>query len=167
MKSNVFDLYYIDLNYLKFLHSIDSEVYYSEKYLKNKKPFLGIIMILNKDINFFIPFSSPKDKHKKFPQRSNSYVLMKDKSGYALGLLDIRKMIPVRSDLYEKVDFSKIKERGYKVLLSKQLKFCNENFDSIKIKSQITYKKQTEREKTLKYHCNYKKLENDMKNYKN
>lgn len=66
-------LYTIDQEYLKYLYSFDTEVYYSPKYEGSLKPFFGIIVIID-DISYFIPITSAKEKHKKWKNVSNEHL---------------------------------------------------------------------------------------------
>lgn len=53
-------LYNVDVEYVKKLHDIDSEVFYSNNY--NTKPYVGIVIIQDR-YNYFIPLTSAKPKH--------------------------------------------------------------------------------------------------------
>ena len=55
-------LYNIDVNYLEYLHSIDSEVQFSLEKDYSQKPFLGILVLVD-TYTYFIPLTSAKPKH--------------------------------------------------------------------------------------------------------
>lgn len=61
----IYKFVYVDLNYLKKLHEIDNEVFYSEKRNYERKPFLGILVNVDGK-EFAIPFTSAKAKHIKY-----------------------------------------------------------------------------------------------------
>lgn len=88
-----------------------------------------------------------------------------------LSILDIRKMFPVNEAVYKKVDFnvtndtSKIdKQRTF--LMIKEYNFLNTISNDIARKATKIYEKQILKNKVLPYHCNYKKLEQALKEYK-
>lgn len=49
-----FGFYTVDADYLQFLNSKDSEVYYNNTYCTAVKPFVGVIVGIN-DFHYFIP----------------------------------------------------------------------------------------------------------------
>ncbi len=118
-KDDTFGFYKVNTNYLKYLNSIDSEVYYDKKYESNMKPFVGIIIPIENASTYFIPLSSIKAKHKKWKLKSNKHLFAYEKIKSSsenpieqiklLGLIDIKKMIPVPNGLYERIDFNKIR----------------------------------------------------------
>lgn len=59
-----YGFYKVDYEYIKFLHSYDDEVYFNSFYKDRTKPFLGIMVGMN-GLNYFIPLSSAKEKHRK------------------------------------------------------------------------------------------------------
>ena len=82
-----------------------------------------------------------------------------------LSVLEIRKMIPVIDGVYSIVDLStdnldishkKVLRRN---LLYKEYIFCKKIKDGILTKASKIYNKQMKTGKVLKYHCNYKALE--------
>ena len=60
-----FGFYTISADYLEFLNSKDSEVYYNTSYRNAVKPFVGIIIDMT-EYKYFVPLTSAKEKHKKF-----------------------------------------------------------------------------------------------------
>lgn len=80
-------------------------------------------------------------------------------------------MFPVNEAVYKKVDFnvtndtSKIdKQRTF--LMIKEYNFLNTISNDIARKATKIYEKQILKNKVLPYHCNYKKLEQALKEYK-
>lgn len=59
MKFNEFKFYNIDINFLAFLHSKDTEVRYSATNNYQEKPFLGMLVNIH-DNKFLIPLTSAK-----------------------------------------------------------------------------------------------------------
>lgn len=72
---NKLRLYTVDFDYLKYLYPIDQEVYFNDDYEKLYKPFIGILYTVNNQM-YVIPFTSIKDKHKKWSmsQSFNSFM---------------------------------------------------------------------------------------------
>lgn len=174
-----FGFYEIDIDYLKYLNECDSEVYYNLKYKKDLKPFIGIILLVN-EFEYFIPLSSAKEKHKKWKNISNEHILIyeiidneriksydiykdfsKTQKLHILGVIDIKKMIPVPKGMYEKVLFKNLEE-SYKVLINKEFKFCLKNRDKIQKNVEKIYKKQKERSIIGYGACNFSRLEQSM-----
>lgn len=72
MKFKDFKIVCVDLEYLKALHEVDSEVMYRKSVEYAKKPFLGIL-VTNADKKYVIPFTSAKEKHKTWADVNQSY----------------------------------------------------------------------------------------------
>lgn len=88
-----------------------------------------------------------------------------------LSVLDIRKMFPVIDGVYNPVNIeinsSKSKASNNKHhLLFKEYLFLLRIATDIEEKAEKTYTKQVSTGKILKYHCNYKKLEKALDEYK-
>lgn len=71
MKFKDFKIVCVDLEYLKALHEVDSEVMYRKSAEYAKKPFLGIL-VTNDDKKYVIPFTSAKEKHKTWADVNQS-----------------------------------------------------------------------------------------------
>ena len=81
-----------------------------------------------------------------------------------LAVLDIRKMFPVKKGVYTKIKFSistsaSQKENQKMALMMKEYAFILNISDKIEEKASKIYAKQMEKNKVLKYHCDYRKLE--------
>lgn len=88
-----------------------------------------------------------------------------------LAVLDIRKMFPVKKEVYTKIKFeisTKVsqKENQRMALMIKEYSFILNISDKIAEKASKIYKKQIEKNKVLKYHCDYRKLEKFVDEYK-
>lgn len=88
-----------------------------------------------------------------------------------LAVLDIRKMFPVKKEVYTKIKFeisTKVsqKENQRMALMMKEYSFILNISDKIAEKASKIYKKQIEKNKVLKYHCDYRKLEKFVDKYK-
>ena len=81
-----------------------------------------------------------------------------------LAIIDIRKMFPIKKGLYTKIKFTissgaSHKENQKMALMMKEYAFILDIADKIEEKASKIYTKQIEKNKVLKYHCDYRKLE--------
>lgn len=81
-----------------------------------------------------------------------------------LSVLDIRKMFPVKSGLYKEIEFkmnslSSSKDNQKITLMMKEYIFLMNLTKKIEEKATKIYEKQITKNKVLKYHCDYRKLE--------
>ncbi|QZE12418.1 type III toxin-antitoxin system ToxN/AbiQ family toxin [Mycoplasma sp. Ms02] len=158
-------IYKIYPKYLKYLNKIDSEVFYSEHYELKTKPFLGIIVSLSENVEYFIPFTSPKNKHENWSKRSKRYMFIFDEKDEVIGLLDFRKIIPVKEEFFSELNIDESFDIKYKSLIKKQLLFCRKQKNKIVENIEFVYSEQVIGKRVLKYHCDFLKLEKAMKNY--
>lgn len=163
-----FGVYNIDVQYLKYLHDdVDAEIYYSREKAYDRKPFLGILALIE-GYTYFIPLTSSKLKHKKWKNVGAAYYLIyeivdkleirknditkpysDDKVIKLLAALDIRKMIPVPEGLYQRIDFSQLSDMRYKNLLEKEYRFCQQIQKGIISKVERVYSDQKETKKSI------------------
>lgn len=179
-----FGLYIIDVNYLKHLHDdVDEEVRFDASKAYDRKPFLGIIVAIDK-YTYFIPLTSSKPKHAKWKNVDKTYYLIyeviekSDLRKYdvykpysdtqvlkIMAALDIKKMIPVPDGLYARIDFSKVSDQKYQSLLMKEYRFCQKIQDGIIEKAKLIYENQKSSGKVFPMFCNYSKLETACDGY--
>ena len=87
-----------------------------------------------------------------------------------LSVLDIRKMFPVKKGVYTKIKFeissrASIADNQRMSLRVKEYNFICNIKEKIEEKAEKIYVKQQKKNKILKYHCNYKKLEQASDEY--
>lgn len=87
-----------------------------------------------------------------------------------LSVLDIRKMFPVKKGVYTKIKFeissrASIADNQRMALMLKEYNFICNIKEKIEEKADKIYVKQQKKNKILKYHCNYKKLEQASDEY--
>ena len=85
-------------------------------------------------------------------------------------VLDIRKMFPVKKGVYTKIKFeissrASIADNQRMALMLKEYNFICNIKEKIEEKAEKIYVKQQKKNKILKYHCNYKKLEQASDEY--
>ena len=178
-----FGFYTIDADYLEYLNSKNSEVYYNASYRNAIKPFVGIIIDMT-ECKYFIPLTSAKEKHKKWKNSCDEHFLIyevidksvnisgdvykeysKDKKMHVLSVLDIKKMIPVPSDAYERIAFDELSDERYQDLFKKEYAFCLTIKDKILIKAEKIYKHQKETQTVRRTYCDFSCCENAMREW--
>ena len=87
-----------------------------------------------------------------------------------LSVLDLKKMIPIKDGVYTLAELDilpnlSVEDIQRRNLLQKEYNFCFKIRDSIETKANKTYEKQINTGKILKYHCNFKKLEEASDKY--
>ncbi|MGN0728050.1 type III toxin-antitoxin system ToxN/AbiQ family toxin [Treponema sp.] len=177
----------INQDYLKYLHEFCSEVYYKSIGYDNK-PYLGILLN-SENIQYVIPLSSAKEKHKTWKNIEADRFLIYEKydksavSGKAvckemsdgtiehlLSIIDLKKMIPIKDGLYTKVDLihsesDSEETRNYKNLMNKEFVFCLKILNLIIQKAGRLYEKQMKTGRIIPFCCDFKLLEEKCSEY--
>ncbi len=171
----------INQDYLKALHEVCAEVYY-KPFNYETKPYLGILVSAGNQ-EYAIPLSSAKEKHKTWKDIdsdrflifenctqnsiSKNAVYTENADGtvkHILSVIDLKKMIPIKSDLYKIVDLNAKPDdsteiRNYKNLMNKEYSFCLKIISQISAKASKLYEKQMKTGKVIKFCCDFKLLE--------
>ena len=170
-------LYHVNLDYLRFLHKIDSEVQFSEVKNYAAKPFLGILLLIG-DRHYVIPLTSAKPKHTKMRYADPGHYLIYEeipkseltpKDIYKaisdttvrkiFSMLEIKKMIPIKEGLFSRIEFHEIDDKRYVDLLEKEYRFCQKIQDGIAEKAKRIYMDQKRTGIVRPMHCNFERLE--------
>ena len=178
-----FGFYTIDAGYLEFLNRKDSEVYYNSSYGNTLKPFIGIIIDMA-ECKYFIPLTSAKEKHKKWKNSCDEHFLIyevidksinisgdvykeysKDKKMHVMSVLDIKKMIPVPNDAYERIVFDELGDERYQDLFEKEYAFCLTIKKKILTRAEKIYKHQKETQIVRRTYCDFSCCENAMREW--
>lgn len=178
-----FSFYTIDADYLEFLNSKDSEVYYNASYRKAVKPFIGIIIDMT-ECKYFIPLTSAKEKHVKWKNSCDEHFLIYEvidkainitgdiykgysdtKKMHVMSVLDIKKMIPVPDDAYKRIIFDELDDKKYQDLFKKEYAFCLTIKDKILARADKIYKHQKETKIVRRTYCNFSCCENALKEW--
>lgn len=178
----------IDQDYIKRLNTICPEVYYKPIGYDNK-PYIGIL-INEVNRSYVIPLSSAKEKHKRWKNINQECYLVyeyvsrskmgsediwiQDSEGdivkHIMAIIDIKKMIPVKSGVYNVVNLNKeISDTPemikYKDLLNKEYSFCLKIIDDLVKKANKLYNHQMNTGKIKKFCCDFKVLEKTCDTY--
>lgn len=174
-----YGLYQVDIDYIKYLHNIDNEVFYDASRLYQRKPYIGILIGLGKH-KYFIPLTSAKVKHERWEVSDDDHLLVvlkvnlnervngdyykkidqdKDHLNHILSAIMFSKMIPVKDGLYSYIDINAIKDTGYRDLLRREYQYCQLHMTEILDKATKAYNRQINTSKIRPYYVNYKKLE--------
>lgn len=196
-KDNKINLIYIDKDYLRFLSTIDSEIFFDENNNYEEKPHVGLL-IHNNGMKYVIPLTSAKEKHKEWAdaaagwfkifeiintktdvvrsgdilQDIKNHDLLKDipnadrpnTKQKIISVLDMRKMFPVIDGVYTNIPIQMStqldrSQNQKNALLMKEFFFLLKIKEKIEEKTEKIYSKQISSGKVLRYHCDYKKLE--------
>lgn len=155
-----FDLYKVDESYFDFLRKDEVKV----PMIKEDRPFLGIV--LNVDYkNYFVPLSSPKEKHKTMHYQQD---LIKIKEG-ELGVINFNNMIPIPVSRCNPIQINQIQDKKYKKLLENQIKWCTFHQEEIlqtakELYSTICYSN-TQNTLLRNRCCDFKLLERKCRDY--
>jgi len=189
MFSLVNNLKFVNINqdYLKYLYSFCSEVYY-KPYGYEAKPYIGLLINSN-GTEYVIPMSSAKEKHKFWKNTDTDRFLIFEnctaaRLGYndiyvnnadgtvkhIMAVIDLKKMIPVKAGLYSQVNINPspedtIENKKYKILLNIEYSFCLKIIDSIIVKAGRIYDKQMRTGKIIKFCCDFRLLEEKCREY--
>ena len=179
-----YGFYTVNPDYLEYLNQIDSEVYYNPLYRNSIKPFVGIIVGIE-NYNYFIPIYSAKEKHKRWKNVSDEHFLIyevidnsitingdiykyysDEEKMHILSILDIKKMIPVPTGCYERIEFDELDDIRYKDLFEKEYAFCLRVKTKLLKKVEKLYQKQKETGIIRRANCNFSELEKAMLDWK-
>ncbi len=189
VKFSDFSIYNVDVEYLKYLHDVDSEVFYRSDE-RVKKPFLGVVVDIDSR-TYFIPITSVKPRHKNwFTAYSNRFLIYEDvnknkidwesaqskwiykdlsrnnRIRHILGELIIYKMVPVPDGVYRKADFETDEPSDNGNLLESEYRFCMSIRDKIVESVTKVYETQMKTGKVYQYYCNFAALEKACDDYK-
>ena len=84
----------VNYQYINYLHKFDYKVQLNNKELnKDNKPFLGFLFSVNPNINYYVPLSSKKDKHKKMKNSSDFHKIIDLDTNELLSVINFNNMI--------------------------------------------------------------------------
>ena len=161
------DWYVADKKYVNYLKNIDNRVGNID-YGDNLKLHIGILITINK-CNFYVPVSSPKEKHLKMNNTLDFHKISNENELYAV--INLNNMIPIPSKYvtklkYNEIDkfrvFSNEKEKNdYIYLLQNEKRIIDNLSEILKNKAKKLYRKVKFNPNSLlaKRCCDFKLLE--------
>ena len=160
------ELVRIDENYVNFLRKVDSRVQSNVSALgKDTKPFLGALFRLkDSNLRYFVPFSSPKEKHKNMKNTTTFHKVV-DKKGKLRAVLNFNNMIPAPLEVCVRIDLKTDKDR---FVLMDEYVFCKDNEEELIKKAKNLYlrsKRNELLEKEKQITCDFSLLEKSMLEY--
>lgn len=148
--------YEVDAGYIEYLRKYGDDKIPNINYEKHKKFFCGIVLNIN-EFNYFAPVSSYNQK------RHTTFLIMdKDRQSgtlKAISSLRFSFMFPCPMKYLKIKDFSK-EENKYRILLRKELQYCNANVEKIYKLANDIYKLGLKENTRKKFNiCDFRKLE--------
>ena len=164
MEQGVFNVYWIDMKYIRNLHNIDDRIFsVSPQVGKEERPFLGIILVCN-DRKYCVPLSKPKKKHENMRDKIDFKRIIVD--GKLIGVLNFNLMIPVEEEQLHRIDtvirkHDNVDTKRKKERLIKELKWCNEHERDLVNTARVLYQKYNSGDKfSAREQCiDFKKME--------
>jgi len=165
-----FSLYKVDMKYIRNLHNIDDKVLsVSSQTRKDNRVFVGIVIVCGMH-KYCIPLSSPKEKHKHMKNSMDFSRI--EVEGKIIGVLNFNLMIPIEEKQLQLIDLTIHKRdreniKIYKRLCQQELRWCQENSETVCNKANVLYKKYISGEEfSGRKRClNFPKLETECRKY--
>ena len=156
--------YEVDGDYIQYIKKYGDEKIPNIDYQKHKKFFCGVVLKIN-NFNYFAPVSS-------YNKKTHTTFLIKDKDKESKKYVPISSlrfsfMFPCPVEFLSLKDFAKEDEK-YRILLRKELHYCNSNIERIEKLANVVYKLGLNEETRKKFNiCNFKLLEEKCMEYIN
>ena len=109
-----------------------------ERVLKNKnerRPYVGVVLTIN-DLNYYVPLSSPKKKHKTMKNAKDLHKIANGK----YGAINFNKIIPVPTECIISLRCEDEEDEEYRLLLQNQYNVIKNMDDVLVNKSKGIYK---------------------------
>ncbi len=147
--------YKVKLDYIKYLHTVDSRVQYHaarpDAYNENR-PYIGVVLTVNGKC-YFAPLEHPRPEHQNL--KSNPHIFKID--GGKQGLVGLNNMLPVPPSQLVSFDINTMPNR--KTLIS-QFIYCQNNAADLIAKAQNVYQRRLNPNAfEEKIYCDFEKLE--------
>ncbi len=161
---------------IRFYHITDSYIDYLSQYDSNirenkseARPYVGVIFQVS-EINYFIPLSSPKEKHKTMKNNEDFIKI----NGGKYGVINLNNMIPIPESELVNFDILDEENENYRIILFNQFSFFKKNIKDIATKAKDLYNKISDfnaqqienlsqhEQKLIKRCVHYKQAESNM-----
>lgn len=165
--------YIVDKKYVSYLKTFDNKIENID-YQDNLKPYIGIVININK-FNYYVPISSPKNKHYKMKEGID-FIKIKQEDRI-LGVLNLNNMIPILDECIKRLEYEKIEKyrkfknkkekKIYIALLNTELKIINSKYEKIKKNTIRLYQEKINNpvSKVSKRCCDFKFLETKLNQF--
>lgn len=159
-------LYYVDKEYLKYLHEKDYRV--SVKF--NNRPFAGIVTLVG-DRKYIIPLTSQTTEERKREGKNKRSALITsfvtETSGKEISNLLYNNMIPVNEQVITALNINP----EIDTYESNEIRYLRKNWGSIQKKAGKVFEQRYDTQSynynfLTKTCCDFKKLESALQNYK-
>lgn len=127
----MFTIYRVKDDYVKYLQKYEPKVLDNKS---QKRPYIGVTHIVN-DIQYFIPLSSPKPKHKTMKNMKDFHKVNEGE----YGAINFNKMIPVFNEVIIQFNIQDEPDDKYRNLLQNQYRSILDIKDVILKKSTELY----------------------------
>ncbi|NBI39909.1 hypothetical protein GVX86_00130 [[Haemophilus] felis] len=166
-RSKEIDLYYIDKDYIAFMKSVESRIQHNYDNQTNKKPYVGVVLMVNNK-TYFAPLTSAKEKHRKIANSDPTTFKIFIKGKFKASVL-LNNMIPVDAQFIKRIDIRAETNSGYREFLSAEYKVLTLNAETLKAKAATLYKAVLKGENKYFCHVSYHftVLEKALENYLN
>ena len=114
---------FIKDSYIDYLRKYDTKVAENKH---ESRPYIGVVLEIH-EYKYYVPFSSPKEKHKHM---KNNLDFRKIEHG-KLGAINFNNMIPVIDSEIIPIVFSEVTDINYRKLLTKQYNAVQKDIDNI------------------------------------
>lgn len=167
MGKNKLRWYIADKEYIKYLKNFDEKVENID-YNTKLKPYIGILITIN-EFNYYVPISSPKEKHYKMKEDMDFIKIIKNNK--IIGVLNLNNMIPILDSNVKELKYKEIEKyrsfdnekekKLYISFLSFELTLINENMTKIKKNAMKLYNEKIKNPESSisKRCCDFKLLE--------
>lgn len=165
-------IYHVTEEYIRYLRNFDNKVTIIKDYGK-ARPYVGEVFQINQ-FKYFAPFSSPEkdndgnltEDYKKYYKKNNNPTYEKIED-LKYGTIQINNMIPVSEQELIYFEIEQIEDENYKVILSDQFIYCDNNKERIINKAKKLYKYVviSKNPHFANLSCNFKLLEQRCKEY--
>ncbi|NLZ82904.1 MAG: type III toxin-antitoxin system ToxN/AbiQ family toxin [Clostridiales bacterium] len=116
--------YHIKDEYIAYLHDADSKVPDNKH---EKRPFIGIVFNVN-EMDYYVPLSSPKPKHKTMKNNKDFRKI----NGGEYGAINFNNMLPVIEEALIEFNIQDEPDYKYRNLLQNQYRAIVNDFENIK-----------------------------------
>jgi len=130
MKNNI-RIYEVNSKYVKYLSNYQNHIFIQNERNNNRK-YIGIVLKI-KDVKYFAPLSSYKEKHKKMKEGVD-FIKIKE---YAV--INLNNMIPVPDSQIINIDINKEEDPSYKYLLQAESREINRQKMRIRKNAETVY----------------------------